>query len=577
MSALSPVLSAGANDSMPILPHEYFVIANVSKILGIFSLLVWLFAQLPQVLENHLNESVSGVSLAFLICWISGDVTNLVGCLLSRALPFQICLASYYCFIDCILSLQFWYYTRVYPKQRIHHNLLQSPNMMRPVHSRGSGHHPHPSRTNRFESPGNELSLTRSHSSSRRYRSKRKSFILKLLSTSVLSSSFGKANAMPLKVLSNTRGGSFDKIKSSMAALAPVLHLVVAKAALFHYNGAFVGAVCGWISSALYLSSRSPQIWTNFKSKSTKGVSPFLFLFAMIGNTLYTVSIASDLYLLSKYDQHLGDVKFDEVFFAQLPFIIGSSGTVLFDAILLFQFWLYQKDPEYLPYMGHGDLFENNINFNESLKERYQKRDHAKRKLHSSVVHFTKPDWYTNNYSHEFDEPDEYAGHYSFANQRHGISQNGYGAINNGYETPNNGNGGHVHSKAHTERIMPTYINLAFSIPPPPHYISSSSSQSHNIMHSKARKGISGTFSAIARSFSHSSSMVKSPSIASSHEESVGSPMGTGLLPHLVGTYSSVSKKMMNDSKIPFLPIDFLHNEFTQRSGGLSSDHPYTH
>lgn len=402
--------------------------------------------------------------------------------------------------------------------------------------------------------------------------------MLKLLSTSILSGSFGKADAMPVGSSPDTPVPKFDTLKSSVAALGPIFHHLAAKVALIRYNGALVGAACGWISSTLYLSSRSPQIWANFKNKSTEGISPYLFLFAMIGNTLYTVSIASDLYLLSKYDQYMGEVKFEDIFLAQLPFLIGSCGTVLFDAILLFQFWLYQKDPEYLPYMRHGDLFENNMNFNQSLKERYQK--HGKRPLQSSVVHFTKPDWYTNHYSHEFEDPDEYSGHYDFAKRHDSRANNGYGATNNGfnsnsthhaYKNPNFIDGGEL--KAHGEQAMPPHTNSAFSIPPS-HYISSSSMQSHSLKHSRGRKGFSGTVFAIAQSLSHSSSIVKPQSVTSSHDEAMSPPMaGTSLLPQIVGSYSSVSKKMMNDAKIPFLPIDFLHNEFTQRSGGPRSDH----
>lgn len=374
------------------------------------------------------------------------------------------------------------------------------------------------------------------------------------------------------------RSGKSETFKASIAVLGHILHSLVSKVSLIHYNGVVVGAACGWISSTLYVSSRSPQILANFKNKSTKGISPYLFLFAMIGNTLYTVSIASDLYLLSKYDLHMGDVKFEDVFFAQLPFLIGSSGTVLFDAILLFQFWLYQEEVEHLPYMGHGNLFENNINFNESLKEKFQKRHHAKHPLQSSVAHFTKPDWYTNIYSNEVDESAEFAGHDDFAIERHDLSNNTYGATDlNTYKLINNDNGSHFHSKTLAERIVPTHGYLVISTPPPPHYISTSSAQSNSLMNSRGRKGVSGAVIAIARSFSISSTMVKSPSVSSSHDGSVGSSMpSTSLLPQIVGSYSSVSKKMMNGSKIPFLPIDFLHTEFAQRSGGLSSDHYHT-
>lgn len=564
MSAPLPTLLDAAtsisNISDPVLPHEYYVVANVSKILGILSLMVWLFAQLPQVLENHVNESVAGISPTFLACWISGDATNLIGCVLSRALPFQICLAAYYCFIDCILSLQFWYYTRVYPKQRIHHNMLQSPNMMRPVLSRGSTHNAHHSRTNRFESPAHDLSLARSGSSSRRYRSKRKSFISKLLSSSLLSTSFGKANAMPVASDPSGTASVYDKMKPLTVLGQVYLHLKT-KVALTHYSPALVGAACGWISSLLYLSSRSPQIWENYKNKSTKGISPFLFLFAMIGNTFYTISIVSDLYLLSKYDSHLGDTNYNEVFIAQLPFIIGSAGTVVFDFILLVQFWLYRGVAESHP--THDD----HMHFTrpKSASPMNTRRGQPRHQL-PSAVHFTKPDWYTNNYANEFDEPEDFSGHYNYAK---------YGATNNG--TAAHANVGHS-SRAHERsqlNQMSSLMNLAFNIPPPPHYVSSSSSHSQHIMAGKNRKGISGTFSAIARSFSHSSSMVKSPSLSSTHSGSVAaSPMaGTSLLPSLVGTYSSVSKKMMNDSKIPFLPSDFLHSEFSHRSGSLTGNH----
>lgn len=558
-----------ANASDPCLPHEYTVISNVSKILGILSLMVWLFAQLPQVLENHLNESVDGISLMFLICWISGDATNLISCILSRALPFQICLAAYYCFIDFILSVQFWYYTRVYPRQKIHHNMLQSPNMMRPVLSRGSTHNVHHSRTNRFETPSRDQTLHRSGSPNRRYRMKRKSFILKLISSSILSSSFGKANAMPIGKEAPASSSKLDILKSVIAAVGPVLLHWRAKLSLGHYNSASVGATCGWISSCLYLSSRSPQIWKNYMSKSTKGVSPYLFLFAMIGNTFYTISVVSDLYLLGKYDQYMGDTKFEEVFLAQLPFIVGSSGTVIFDSILLFQFWRYKSDFDHPPPMSsHADDFGHNLHFNASVRNdgnRHHRKGQSKHKLQSSILHFTKPDWYTNNYSNDFDENDDYSGHYNYAVQRYGATNKSQSQLGCANKTQ----GERTH-----QNEMSSLRNLAFNIPPPPHYVSSSSSNSHNMMQKQSRRGISGTFSAITRSFSHSSSVVKSPSMSSSHSGSVAaSPMaGTSLLPSLVGTYSSVSKKMMNESKIPFLPSDFLHDEFTNRSSGPNSD-----
>ncbi|KGL83412.1 Lysosomal amino acid transporter 1, partial [Tinamus guttatus] len=52
-----------------------------------------------------------------------------------------------------------------------------------------------------------------------------------------------------------------------------------------------IGFVIGSISSVLYLCSRLPPIYTNYKRKSTAGVSYSLFALVMLGNTLYGVSV----------------------------------------------------------------------------------------------------------------------------------------------------------------------------------------------------------------------------------------------------------------------------------------------
>ncbi|ABN67998.2 predicted protein, partial [Scheffersomyces stipitis CBS 6054] len=289
----------------------------ISKVSGILSLSVWLFAQLPQIIENHLNESVSGVSLLFLICWIGGDATNLIGCILTRALPFQTCLAAYYCFIDCILSLQYWYYTKVYPRHKTHHNLLQSPNFLRPSTSNKSTNHS--TRRNRFDqdlsrSPMEistsimDVAQGNGHRGHDQKRIHEGSFIHKILGATFIA-------------------GSLPKQAHSMPIPNP-------------QSAADIGMISAWTCSTLYVSSRAPQIIKNFKLKSTRGITVYLFVFAMLGNIFYTISIVSDLYLLSlnkSYFGEDGDSKFKEVFMDQLPFIVGSSGTVLFDSIIIFQ------------------------------------------------------------------------------------------------------------------------------------------------------------------------------------------------------------------------------------------------
>ncbi|KAI0273727.1 PQ loop repeat-domain-containing protein [Gloeopeniophorella convolvens] len=79
---------------------------------GYLSILLWLGAQFPQVLENARRQSVEGLALPFLANWLAGDMTNLIGCLLTHQLPFQTWLATYFCFVDITLLTQYFYYRK---------------------------------------------------------------------------------------------------------------------------------------------------------------------------------------------------------------------------------------------------------------------------------------------------------------------------------------------------------------------------------------------------------------------------------------------------------------------------------
>ncbi|TFK42501.1 PQ loop repeat-domain-containing protein [Crucibulum laeve] len=84
----------------------------LSDLLGYASIGCWLGAQFPQVLENIRRQSCEGLALPFLANWLLGDISNLVGCLLTNQLPFQTWLATYFVFVDCALVAQYFYYYR---------------------------------------------------------------------------------------------------------------------------------------------------------------------------------------------------------------------------------------------------------------------------------------------------------------------------------------------------------------------------------------------------------------------------------------------------------------------------------
>ncbi|KAH9951446.1 PQ loop repeat-domain-containing protein [Amylocystis lapponica] len=102
-------------------PAEHRVLARPSRnsehvilsdFLGYASIGSWLGAQFPQVLENVRRQSCDGLALPFLLNWLMGDATNLLGCILTHQLPFQTWLATYFCCVDCALLCQYIYYSR---------------------------------------------------------------------------------------------------------------------------------------------------------------------------------------------------------------------------------------------------------------------------------------------------------------------------------------------------------------------------------------------------------------------------------------------------------------------------------
>lgn len=96
-----------------------------------------------------------------------------------------------------------------------------------------------------------------------------------------------------------------------------------------------IGFVIGSISSVLYLFSRLPQIHTNFLRKSTQGISYSLFALVMLGNTLYGLSV-----LLKNPEEGQSEGSY---VLHHLPWLVGSLGVLLLDAIISIQFLVYRN------------------------------------------------------------------------------------------------------------------------------------------------------------------------------------------------------------------------------------------
>lgn len=91
-----------------------------------------------------------------------------------------------------------------------------------------------------------------------------------------------------------------------------------------------------WTSIFIFVSSRVPQIYLNYKRRSVEGLSLISFIMINIANYLFIISILVNLYDITEMTS-----KF--IFFMNnIQWILGSFCTSIFDAIIFYQFIKYK-------------------------------------------------------------------------------------------------------------------------------------------------------------------------------------------------------------------------------------------
>jgi hypothetical protein len=108
------------------------------------------------------------------------------------------------------------------------------------------------------------------------------------------------------------------------------------------------GTILSWLSTFLYLGSRLPQLYKNYKLQSTAGLSPSLFAAAFCGNLFYSLALATNPSAWSDMGPHgghgwAGASGSDRSAWiaAAMPFFLGAAGVLGLDASVGVQFLLY--------------------------------------------------------------------------------------------------------------------------------------------------------------------------------------------------------------------------------------------
>ena len=86
-----------------------------------------------------------------------------------------------------------------------------------------------------------------------------------------------------------------------------------------------IGEVIGWITTVFYIVGRFPQMWLNYKNKSTEGLSILMYVFTILGNATYTAVITLD----------------NETIQSNMPWIVSSVVMIVLDLYIIYQHYYY--------------------------------------------------------------------------------------------------------------------------------------------------------------------------------------------------------------------------------------------
>jgi len=254
---------------------------ELSSALGWVSLACWIVVYSPQLWENYTLQSGQGLSVLFVLIWLIGDVCSLVGGVIAQLVPTVLILSTYYLVCDSSLLFQIYYYRWKNP-----HADQVITQQIEPIEDTPLlGNTVEPKRRNRW-SMGNEV-----------------------LKYSVCLVFVFAAGLLAWVIDLKIRGPMLPREPEGIVE--------------------WRSQILGWFSATLFVGARIPQILKNVETKC-EGLSPALFLFAISGNTTFTLSIC----VVSTKMKYL---------LANAPWLAGSVLTVFLDLFVLGQFVYYRS------------------------------------------------------------------------------------------------------------------------------------------------------------------------------------------------------------------------------------------
>lgn len=325
----------------------------LSDIFGYISFGCWLFVLLPQLYLNYQRKSSDGLSLGFIFMWLAGDFTDWYGAYVGRLLLPAILIALYFVVTDIVLLAQMFCYQKtdddIFGPNQLPEGAEQPPLMVR----RGR-------RACRFSGPERAKQRLAEYREAERAALLDRGIVPAITPAAALDdnmrsfdatiASYGATDDVSRAPLYRSQIHSMWESVRTASAHTTIRAIFVSTLVLTLLLGFGIGSriildcypphitnivsqVFGYISAAMFFVAYIPQIAWNFTAQSTEGLSAGMFVFTVLGNVTYCLSILA----ISTERDYL---------VAYAPWLAGAAGTLGFETLVLWQCYFYGNNPD---------------------------------------------------------------------------------------------------------------------------------------------------------------------------------------------------------------------------------------
>ena len=272
--------------------------------------------------------------------WFIGDLTNLLGAAWAKLVPTVIALAVYFCFADAILISQCLYYDFINNRGQKLSDVAPSANdPERPLLAREESDASARTSASRRRRRSSHVSTLRRDSLSNIVEEKqpaarawaRNSLSVVLVCAAGAAAWFAAWGTGVWKPTSDDASNGSSAVEVALGA-----------------------QILGYISAVSYLGARIPQIIKNHRDQSCEGLSLLFFMLSLLGNATYGFGVSTVL----SFPRHASNdtlTMCSQILFhslernyvvLNLPWLIGSWGTMLEDGVIFWQFHRYKSEED---------------------------------------------------------------------------------------------------------------------------------------------------------------------------------------------------------------------------------------